>query len=120
MEEDDEEHCRPHQLSAKAADVRQFYVFYLPVHVNNYATIVQKYIKKLIIRNERYYFSCLNMRNTIMAVPIMIEIRVIVKLMPVDRFENLSSVLYNTSGVVHSAKRDTDQGILLPERSRKR
>ena len=55
-----------------------------------------------------------------MAVPIMIEIRVIVKLMPVDRFENLSSVLYNTSGVVHSAKRDTDQGILLPERSRKR
>ena len=82
--------------------------------------MLQKYIKKLSIRNERYYFSCLKMINVIMAAPIMIEIRVIAKLMPVDKFENLSSVLYSTSGIVHSAKRDMDQGVLLPERSKKR
>ena len=32
VEEDDEEHRRSHQLTAKSTDVCQFYIFYLPVH----------------------------------------------------------------------------------------
>ena len=32
MEEDDEEHRRPHQLASESANIRQFYIFYL-VHV---------------------------------------------------------------------------------------
>ena len=54
MKEDDEEHRRSHQFSAKSADIRQFYVFYL-YHITSLFFIISLFfLQNLVFRIRNF------------------------------------------------------------------